>query len=199
MLYRAAMKTTLPTLLALLPLVAAFAASAEPKGAPPVVVVKTSMGTVKIELYPDKAPATVKNFLQYVDDKFYAGTIFHRVIDGFMVQGGGFDGQMAKKPTRGPIPNEAKTGVKNVLGTIAMARTNDPNSATAQFFINVKDNGFLDYRGDAANEIGYCAFGKVVEGMDVVNRIKAVPTGVKAGMKDVPETPVVIESIERAR
>ncbi|KAA0252683.1 peptidyl-prolyl cis-trans isomerase [Acidobacteria bacterium ACD] len=193
------MKTTLPTLLALLPLVAAFAASAEPGKANPVVVMKTSMGTVKIELYPDKAPATVKNFLQYVDDKFYAGTIFHRVIDGFMIQGGGFDKEMSKKATRAPIPNEAKTGVRNATGTIAMARTSDPNSATAQFFINVRDNAALDYRGDAANEIGYCAFGKVVEGMDVVDKIKAVPTGVKAGMKDVPETPVVIESIERAK
>ena len=199
MLYRAAMKRTLLTALSLLPLVAAFAASAAPAGANPVVVMKTSMGTVKIELYPDRAPATVKNFLQYVDDNFYAGTIFHRVIDGFMVQGGGFDREMKKKPTRPPVVNEAATSLKNVTGTVAMARTSDPNSATAQFFINVKDNAPLDYRGDSPQEIGYCAFGKVVEGMDVVNKIKGVPTGTKDGMKDVPTTPVVIESIERAK
>ncbi len=191
------MRTTLLSLLALLPLTAAFAASAAPAGGNPVVVMKTSMGTVKIELYPDKAPATVKNFLQYVDDGFYAGTIFHRVIDGFMIQGGGFDKEMTKKTTRAPIPNEAKTGVKNATGTIAMARTSDPNSATAQFFINVRDNAPLDYRDDSVQGIGYCAFGKVIEGMDVVNKIKAVPTGVKAGMKDVPTTPVVIESVTR--
>lgn len=163
----------------------------------PTVVMKTSMGSVKIELYPDKAPDTVKNFLQYVDDKFYDGTIFHRVINGFMVQGGGFDKAMSKKDTRAPIKNEAKTGVKNATGTIAMARTSDPNSATAQFFINVVDNAMLDYRGDMPSEIGYCAFGKVIEGMDVVNGIKAVATGVKSGMKDVPNTPVVIESVRR--
>ena len=165
----------------------------------PTVVMKTSMGSVKIELYPDKAPETVKNFLQYVDDKFYDGTIFHRVIGNFMIQGGGFDKAMSKKDTRAPIKNEAKTGVKNATGTISMARTSDPNSATAQFFIHVVDNGGLDYRGDSAQEIGYCAFGKVTEGMDVVNKIKAVPTGVQNGMRDVPTSPVVIESIRRAQ
>ncbi len=197
MLEPAAMKSTLLSLLALMPLAAAFAASAA--GPNPIVVMKTSMGTVKIELYPDKAPVTVKNFLQYVDDKFYDGTIFHRVIDGFMIQGGGFDKEMHKKPTRAAIVNEAANRLKNTNGTLAMARTGDPNSATAQFFVNVKDNSFLDYRDSSPEGIGYCVFGKVVEGMDVIDRIKAVPTGVKAGMKDVPNTPVVIESMARAK
>ena len=197
MLEPAAMKSTLLSLLALMPLAAAFAASAA--GPNPTVVMKTSMGTVKIELYPDKAPVTVKNFLQYVDDKFYDGTIFHRVIDGFMIQGGGFDKEMHKKPTRAAIVNEAANRLKNTAGTLAMARTGDPNSATAQFFVNVKDNSFLDYRDSSPEGIGYCVFGKVVEGMDVIDKIKAVPTGVKAGMKDVPNTPVVIESMARAK
>ena len=197
MLEPAAMKSTLLSLLALMPLAAAFAASAA--GPNPTVVMKTSMGTVKIELYPDKAPVTVKNFLQYVDDKFYDGTIFHRVIDGFMIQGGGFDKEMHKKPTRAAIVNEAANRLKNTAGTLAMARTGDPNSATAQFFVNVKDNSFLDYRDSSPEGIGYCVFGKVVEGMDVIDKIKAVPTGVKAGMKDVPSTPVVIESMARAK
>lgn len=161
----------------------------------PVVAIKTSMGTIKVELFPDKAPATVANFLQYTKDKFYDGLIFHRVINGFMIQGGGHDPKMAKKPTRAPIKNEAKTGVKNEVGTIAMARTGDPDSATAQFFINVANNQALDYKGDGPREIGYCAFGKVIDGMDVVNKIKAVPTGVMVGVPDVPLTPVVIESI----
>ncbi len=161
----------------------------------PVVVVKTSLGTFKAELYQDKAPGTVANFLKYVDDKFYDGTIFHRVIDGFMIQGGGMDKDLAKKPTRASIQNEAKNGLKNTTGTLAMARTPDPHSATAQFFVNVKDNAFLDYPG--SDGWGYCVFGKVTEGMDVVDKIKAVPTGTKGGTPNVPVTPVVIESIRR--
>ena len=188
---------TLTCVLLLLPFLAAFTASAQ--SANPSVVVKTSMGSFTIELFPDKAPETVKNFLQYVDEGFYSGTIFHRVIDGFMVQGGGLDKNMTKKATRAPIVNEAGNKLKNTVGTVAMARTGEPNSATAQFFVNVKDNAFLDYRDSSREGIGYCVFGKVVQGMDVVNRIKAVPTGVKNGMRDVPVTPVVIESITRAK
>ena len=188
---------TLTFALLLLPLLAAFTVSAQ--GQNPQVVVKTSMGSFTIELYPDKAPQTVKNFLMYVDEGFYAGTIFHRVIDGFMIQGGGLDGTMTKKKTAAPVVNEAANGLKNAVGTVAMARTSEPNSATAQFFVNVKDNGFLDYRDSSPEGIGYCVFGKVVQGMDVVERIKVVPTGVKNGMSNVPTTPVVIESITRAK
>jgi len=151
----------------------------------PVVAIKTSMGTIKVELYPDKTPATVANFLQYVKDKFYDGLIFHRVINGFMIQGGGHDAKLAPKAGSAPIKNEAKTGVKNELGTIAMARTGDPDSATSQFFINVANNQPLDYRGDGPREIGYCAFGKVIAGMDVVDKIKAVPTGTQNGVPNV--------------
>jgi cyclophilin family peptidyl-prolyl cis-trans isomerase len=192
------MKQTLTCALLLLPLLAAFSASAE-TAANPSVVVKTSLGSFTIELYPDKAPETVKNFLQYVDDGFYAGTIFHRVIDGFMVQGGGLDATMTKKATRAPIANEAGNKLKNLTGTVAMARTGDPNSATAQFFVNVKDNTPLDYRDSSREGIGYCVFGKVVQGMDVVEKIKVVPTGTKGGMRDVPTTPVVIDSITRVK
>ena len=182
----------------LLPLLVAMAASAQTTSNPSVVV-KTSKGSFTIELYPDKAPETVKNFLQYVDEGFYAGTIFHRVIDGFMIQGGGLDKEMAKKATRAPIANEAGNKLKNLVGTVAMARTGEPNSATGQFFVNVKDNVSLDYRDSSRDGIGYCVFGKVVQGMDVVEKIKAVPTGTKGGMQNVPLTPVVIESVTRAR
>ena len=159
----------------------------------PTVVIKTNMGSITAELWPDRAPESVKNFLQYVDDKFYDGTIFHRVISNFMIQGGGMDMQMNKKPNRAPIRNEAKTGGKNTRGTLAMARTNVPDSATSQFFINVKDNGFLNYKGDSAQDIGYCVFGQVTSGMDVVDKIKDV----KTGPGDEPLTQVVIESIRR--
>ncbi|MEO8587120.1 MAG: peptidylprolyl isomerase [Acidobacteriota bacterium] len=176
-------------------LAVALVSTAALKGETPVknpsVVMKTSLGSVTMELYPDKAPETVKNFLQYVNDKFYDGTIFHRVISNFMVQGGGFDASMKQKATRAPVKNEAANKLKNEVGTVAMARTNDPNSATAQFFINVKENGFLDYRDSSPQGIGYCVFGKVTAGMDVVEKIKAVPTGAQ----DVPKTQVVIESI----
>jgi peptidyl-prolyl cis-trans isomerase A (cyclophilin A)/peptidyl-prolyl cis-trans isomerase B (cyclophilin B) len=188
---------TLTAILLLLPLLAAFTATAQT--ANPSIVVKTSMGSFTIELFADKAPVTVKNVLQYVDEGFYAGTLFHRVIDGFMIQGGGLDREMKRKETRAGIVNEAGNKLKNKVGTVAMARTGDPNSATSQFFVNVNDNAALDYRDSSREGIGYCVFGQVVQGMDVVEKIKAVPTGVKNGMRDVPLTPVVIESITRVK
>ncbi|MFM7201235.1 MAG: peptidylprolyl isomerase [Myxococcota bacterium] len=162
----------------------------------PVVVIETSLGTIKAELYPDKAPITVKNFLSYVEAKHYDGTIFHRVINDFMIQGGGYDEQLREKSTKAPIRNEAANGLKNTVGTLAMARTSIPDSATAQFFINVKDNFFLDYKNPTPQGIGYCVFGKVTEGLDVVTKIKAVRTSSGSnGMGDVPVTPVVIKSV----
>ncbi len=173
-------------------------ATAAPKAPakPPVVTVKTNLGSFKVELDAEKAPVTVENFLKYVDDKFYDGTIFHRVIGSFMVQGGGFTRDMQQKPTKPAIKNEAKNGLSNVRGTIAMARTNDPDSATAQFFVNVVDNAFLN---PGPRGPGYAVFGKVVSGMEVVDKIKAVKTGMnaKTGMPDVPVEPVVIESVRR--
>ena len=163
-----------------------------------MVVLKTNKGDIKIELFADKAPDTVKNFLQYVDQKFYDGTIFHRVIDGFMIQGGGFTADMNQKPTGKPVQNEAGNGVKNTRGTLAMARTSDPHSATAQFFINVADNEFLNFRSKDVQGYGYCVFGKVVEGMDVVEKIKGVATGNKGFHQNVPVDAVVIESATRA-
>ena len=151
----------------------------------------TNHGDIAIELDYDKAPITAKNFEDYVRDGHYDGTIFHRVINGFMIQGGGMDTRFAQKPTRESIPNEAKNGLKNKTGTIAMARTMDPHSASAQFFINVADNGFLDYPGQ--DGWGYCVFGTVTEGMDVVNKIKGVKTGNRQGHQDVPVEDVVIE------
>ena len=176
------------------PLVIVSAAAAAPGalGADPQVDLKTSLGTVRLELFPAKAPKTVANFLQYVKDGHYNGTIFHRVIPGFMIQGGGMTANMSQKPTRPPIPIESKNGLKNEVGTVAMARTSDPNSATAQFFINIAANAFLDYPGQDGN--GYTVFGKVVDGMDVVNKIAAVPTGNQGMHQNVPRTPVVIES-----
>ena len=160
----------------------------------PHVSLKTNMGEIVLELYPDKAPKTVANFLQYVKTGHYNGTIFHRVIDGFMIQGGGFEPGMKQKPTGEPIENEAKNGLKNEPYTIAMARTSAPHSATAQFFINVKNNSFLDYPGQ--DGWGYCVFGKVSEGADVVDKIKSVKT-TRAGMHaDVPVEDVVIEKAE---
>lgn len=162
----------------------------------PQVTMETSMGSFVLELWPSKAPETVKNFLKYAEDGFYSGTIFHRVIDGFMIQGGGFTVEMKQKPTRAPVKNEASPETSNVRGTIAMARTNDPDSATAQFFINVKDNGSsLDRRGSMPG--GYAVFGKVVSGMDVVDKIKATKTRSMGMHDDVPETPVVIKSVKR--
>jgi cyclophilin family peptidyl-prolyl cis-trans isomerase len=159
------------------------------------VELKTNSGTIVIELYPDKAPKTVQNFLQYARDGFYDGTIFHRVIPGFMIQGGGFTAEFKEKPTRGAIRNEADNGLKNTTGTLAMARTSDPHSASAQFFINVADNAMLDFRFPTQEGYGYCVFGKVVKGMDVVNRIVKVATGPgPAPHRDVPMKPVIIES-----
>jgi len=160
--------------------------------ADPMVDLKTNMGTIRLELYPAKAPKTVENFLQYVKDGHFSGTIFHRVIDNFMIQGGGFDKNMKQKPTRAPIENEAKNGLKNDLGTIAMARTSAPHSASAQFFVNTKNNDFLNYPGQ--DGWGYTVFGKVVSGMDVVTKIGKVATGNSGGMGDVPREAVVIES-----
>jgi cyclophilin family peptidyl-prolyl cis-trans isomerase len=156
---------------------------------------KTSMGEITIELDQAKAPESTKNFLAYANDKFYDGTIFHRVIPNFMIQGGGFDKDMNQKPTKAPIKNEAGNGLRNLNGTIAMARTSDPNSATAQFFINTKDNPFLDHRDDSAQGYGYAVFGKVTKGMDVVQKIEAVQTTTKMPHQNVPVTPVVIESV----
>jgi peptidyl-prolyl cis-trans isomerase B (cyclophilin B) len=148
-----------------------------------------------MELYPDNAPLTVKNFLQYVQDGFYNGTIFHRVIADFMIQGGGFTPDMQQKKTRDPIKHEGGNGLKNQVGYIAMARTAEPNSATSQFFINVVDNQMLDFRGPGPQEIGYCVFGKVTKGLDVVNKIRGVPTGVRGGHRDVPAQTVLIERV----
>jgi len=161
----------------------------------PRVLMKTSLGEITIELYPDKAPITVKNFLDYVDAKFYDGTIFHRVIPGFMNQGGGFTADMQQKPTRAPIKNEAGNGLKNTVGTVAMARTGVVDSATAQFFVNTADNAFLDHRDETAPGFGYAVFGKVVNGIDVVKKIAAVPTANKGGLQNVPVTAIVIESV----
>jgi cyclophilin family peptidyl-prolyl cis-trans isomerase len=161
----------------------------------PIVVMKTSAGTIEIELYPDKAPVTVENFLGYVDDGFYSGSVFHRVIKGFMIQGGGMDGKLKRKKTKPPIKNEANNGLSNQIGTIAMARTSVIDSATSQFFINVADNSRLDYKSDRS--YGYCVFGKVVSGMEVAKEIEAMQTGVQNGMPNVPTRGVVIESVIR--
>jgi len=179
----------------LLTLAGLLAAVVPSRAANPVVVMETSMGTIKIELFEDKAPITVKNFLSYVDDKHYDNTIFHRVISDFMIQGGGFEPGLKQKKTKDPIKNEAGNGVSNKKYTIAMARTNDPDSATAQFFINVKDNGFLDRNEDSA---GYAVFGKVIDGADVVDKIKEVKTGNKGGHQNVPVEDVIIKSVRRA-
>lgn len=166
-------------------------------GEKPFVVFDTSMGSFTMELEPEKAPESVKNFLQYVDDGFYDGTVFHRVIPGFVVQGGGFSPDLAKKPTRGPVVSEASNGLKNVTGSVAMARTSDPDSATSQFYVNLKDNQALDHRDMSRSGIGYTVFGHVTDGMDVVQNIANVPRGNKNGMGDVPNEPVVINSARR--
>ena len=163
----------------------------------PMVSMETSEGTIKIELWADKAPKTVKNFLRYVDDGFYENTIFHRVITDFMIQGGGHTVDMKQKKTRDAIKNEAAAELKNNRGTIAMARTNLINSATSQFFINVEDNDFLNHKNESPAGFGYAAFGQVVEGMDVVDKIRSVKTGSFGQHQDVPVTPVVIQSVKR--
>jgi peptidyl-prolyl cis-trans isomerase A (cyclophilin A) len=162
-----------------------------PRPAGPVVSLVTSLGEIKIALRPDKAPLSVENFLKYVKAGHYTNTVFHRVIPGFMIQGGGMDAKLNEKPTRPPVRNEAKNGLRNSRGTVAMARTNDPHSATAQFFVNVKDNHSLDFGIRGA---GYTVFGEVIEGMDVVDRIVAVPTHNSGSHQNVPDTPVVIKS-----
>ncbi len=162
----------------------------------PQVEFQTSQGSFTVELYPEKAPKTVANFLQYVKDGFYENTIFHRVISRFMIQGGGFERDLTEKSTRAPIVNEADNGLLNQAGTIAMARTMDPNSATAQFFINLVDNGFLNYQGPEPELIGYCVFGKVTKGFDVVKKIGFSPTGNAGGFSDVPIRPIVIKQVK---
>lgn len=159
----------------------------------PTVLLETTSGDILIELYADKAPATVENFLKYVNEGFYANTIFHRVIKGFMIQGGGMNMKMEEKATHAPIKNEADNGLRNRKYTIAMARTSDPHSATAQFFINVKDNSFLDHRGKDPQGWGYAVFGKVIRGQDVVDQIAAVKTGSRGYFEDVPMQPVIIK------
>jgi peptidyl-prolyl cis-trans isomerase B (cyclophilin B) len=166
------------------------------KGKKTMVRLHTNHGTITLELDAEKAPNTVKNFLDYVNSGFYTNTIFHRVIDGFMIQGGGFESGMKQKPVNAPIKNEAANGLKNDNYTVAMARTNDPHSATAQFFINVKNNGFLNYSAPNPQGYGYCVFGKVVDGMDVVDAIRKVKTGNRAGFQDVPLQDVVITKAE---
>jgi len=163
------------------------------------VILDTTMGPITIELDEEKAPETTANFIEYVEADFYTGTIFHRVIDGFMVQGGGLDANMKNKATRAPIKNEANNRLSNETATVAMARTSDPHSATAQFFINVEDNHFLNHKNETPEGWGYCVFGRVVNGMDVVNSIKGVPTTSHGPMRDVPADPIEITSavIER--
>ena len=161
-----------------------------------MIQLHTSMGTITLELDAEKAPGTVANFEQYVRDGFYDNTIFHRVINGFMIQGGGFEPGMEQKATRGTIDNEANNGLSNTMGTIAMARTPDPHSASAQFFINVKDNTFLDFSEPTQNGWGYCVFGRVSDGMDVVNAIKEVATTSRGGHGDVPVDDVIVEKAE---
>jgi cyclophilin family peptidyl-prolyl cis-trans isomerase len=183
-------------LLALLP-VAAF--SEEKAAAPPIVTMETNYGTIKIELYPEKAPVTVANFRHYVQEGFFDGLIFHRVIPGFVIQGGGFEpGLRQRQPTRPPIVNEAANGLKNDRGTLSMARTMVVNSATSQFFINLKANASLDHRGEAPSMFGYAVFGKVIEGMEVVDKIAAEPTGTKGQHQDVPlKDAVIVKAYEK--
>ncbi|HTQ73682.1 MAG TPA: peptidylprolyl isomerase [Burkholderiales bacterium] len=176
-----------------------FAAFSYAQAQNPRVEFKTTLGSFTLELYPDKAPKTVDNFLQYASSGFYKGTVFHRVIDGFMIQGGGFSPDMKQKETRAPIENEAglalKGGLRNEVGTVAMARTSVPNSATAQFFINVKDNGFLDFRDPSPQGIGYAVFGRVIDGMNTVLRISRADTTTVGPYQNVPQRPIVIESV----
>jgi cyclophilin family peptidyl-prolyl cis-trans isomerase len=172
-------------------------ARAEPRANNPTVILETNYGRIEAELFADQAPKTVANFLDYARDGHYDGTLFHRVIDNFMIQGGGFDADFRQKPTREPIDNEADNGLSNERGTLAMARSNDPHSATSQFFINVADNDFLDHRNKLSGRTwGYAVFGKVVEGMDVVEEIAGVETTARGMHRDVPVDPVVIERVE---
>jgi cyclophilin family peptidyl-prolyl cis-trans isomerase len=180
-------------------LLLALVASAAPALADnPRVLLETSKGAITVELDAEKAPKSVENFLAYVDAGLYDGTIFHRVIPNFMIQGGGYGEQMERKETRAPIQNEADNGLKNDRGTLAMARTGDPHSATAQFFVNLKDNEFLNHSGKNPRGWGYAVFGRVTSGMEVVDAIAAEPTGMRAGMQDVPNTPILIQRATRA-
>ena len=163
----------------------------------PQVVMETSKGEIVLTLYPEKAPLTVKNFLNYVDAGFYDGTVFHRVIPGFMLQGGGFSRDMQKKPTMAPVRNEADNGLKNDRGTVAMARTQDPHSASSQFFINTVDNAFLNYKGQTRAGWGYAVFGEVIKGMEVVDAISRLKTGTHGRFRDVPKTPVMIIKVRQ--
>jgi cyclophilin family peptidyl-prolyl cis-trans isomerase len=169
----------------------------DPKPANPTVLLKTNKGDITLRLFADKAPVTVANFLRYVDEGFFNGTIFHRVIDGFMIQGGGFTRDMKQKATHNTIRNEAQNGLKNSRGTIAMARTNVVDSATAQFFINVADNAFLDFKSADSQGFGYCVFGEVTSGMETVDAIRKVKTGTKSGFQDVPVEAVEITEAQR--
>jgi cyclophilin family peptidyl-prolyl cis-trans isomerase len=180
--------------MALVAAVIAVTARLEP-GDDPAVVIETSMGNITMEVYPDRAPKSVENFLAYVKAGFYEGTVFHRVIRGFMIQGGGLTADLQRKSTRAPVENEASNGLKNERGTVAMARLADIHSATAQFFINTGNNRALDHKGMSASDYGYCVFGKVTEGMDVVDAIEKVKTGTKNGYKNVPVEPVIIKSV----
>jgi cyclophilin family peptidyl-prolyl cis-trans isomerase len=175
---------------------AAHAADGQAAGAHPQVAIETTLGTITVELFDDRAPVSSKNFLDYVNAKFYDGLIFHRVIPNFMVQGGGFTPDLTQKPTRDPIKNEASNGVHNGRGTLAMARTAEPNSATAQFFINVAENNFLDHQDDTVRGMGYAVFGRVVNGMDVVDKIVGQPTTSVGPMADIPVTPVVMKRVQ---
>lgn len=186
---------------------AAHAGAAEPikpepkkaKKEKPVIVFETTLGSFEAQLDPEKAPVSVKNFLGYVDEGFFDETIFHRVIEGFMIQGGGFTKDMTQKKAKDPIKNEAGNGLKNTRGTLAMARTSVVDSATAQFFVNVVDNAFLDHKDESPRGFGYAVFGKVISGMDVVDKIRAVKTGSKSGMGDVPLEPVVMKKVYRKK
>ena len=162
---------------------------------PTNIVFETVKGNIEIELYKDKAPETVANFLSYVKEGFYDGTVFHRVIKGFMIQGGGFDTNLTQKETKPPIKNEADNGLKNEKGTIAMARTSDPHSATSQFFINTVDNGYLNFKAKQGSGWGYCVFGRVVKGMEAVEAIESTPTTQKGMMGDVPAEPMIIKKV----
>lgn len=181
----------LACLILLVPVLPAYAA----EQAAPQVIIQTNMGNIEVELNPGKAPKTVKNFLRYVDGNFYDGTIFHRVIYGFMIQGGGYTKDMDQKKTFEPIAIESHNGLKNERGTVAMARTGDPNSATSQFFINTRDNYALNYSAPTMRGYGYTVFGKVVQGMDVVDKIEIVNTATRGDMDDVPVKPIIIEKI----
>jgi peptidyl-prolyl cis-trans isomerase A (cyclophilin A)/peptidyl-prolyl cis-trans isomerase B (cyclophilin B) len=184
-------------LFVLFALVLSFSAGAAAAPANPLVEVRTNMGSFTLELYPENAPKTVENFLQYVKDGHYNGTIFHRVIPGFMIQGGGFESGMKQKPTEAPIENEAGNGLRNGYGMVSMARTADPHSATAQFFINVAENPTLDFKAPTKEGYGYTPFGRVAKGMDVVEKILKVPTGPgKPPHENVPKKPVIIERMQ---